>query len=414
MILFFGLPSQNKATLQQKPQRLVDTTIYGKETRSRLDLTYRRELLAASDSPSGRQPTDRRDSASQRGARRNRRRLSETKARAVADAFPGALIIGGDQVAVMDGRVFSKPAPTPGRSNNWNNGSARPSISTPDFVYNAATGHARCGGLDPGHLPGAFRREIENPSPANNRTTAPARPNRKDSASPSLPPLRGSDQRPRRPPADRPLRHAAGRSVDIPATRAASSLSLSPRPSAPQAVLPQPVPGSFAAAASLRCRRRQDGAGLPKAAGVATPLRELEIRELNEHTKRDQLDALSPAARRPRRRPHIGKPAVRPWPTWRRSGGPGPAARHRSCPDRPLVAAARPHGLRTQRPALRLPRLPAGQGGRTAKELRDLEAESRKRRQTQIFIETPTVTGSFTTPCSRPVSPPPGLPSPPT
>ena len=37
------------------------------------------------------------------------RRLSEAKARAVADAFPGALIIGSDQVAVMDGRVFGKP-----------------------------------------------------------------------------------------------------------------------------------------------------------------------------------------------------------------------------------------------------------------------------------------------------------------
>lgn len=36
-------------------------------------------------------------------------RLSEAKARAVATAFPAALIIGSDQVAVMDGRVFGKP-----------------------------------------------------------------------------------------------------------------------------------------------------------------------------------------------------------------------------------------------------------------------------------------------------------------
>jgi septum formation protein len=36
-------------------------------------------------------------------------RLSEAKARAVAAAFPDALIIGSDQVAVMDGRVFGKP-----------------------------------------------------------------------------------------------------------------------------------------------------------------------------------------------------------------------------------------------------------------------------------------------------------------
>ncbi|HJW25127.1 MAG TPA: Maf family nucleotide pyrophosphatase [Rhodocyclaceae bacterium] len=36
-------------------------------------------------------------------------RLSEAKARAVASNFPDALIIGSDQVAVMDGRVFGKP-----------------------------------------------------------------------------------------------------------------------------------------------------------------------------------------------------------------------------------------------------------------------------------------------------------------
>ena len=36
-------------------------------------------------------------------------RLSEAKARAVAQQYPEALIIGSDQVAVMDGRVFGKP-----------------------------------------------------------------------------------------------------------------------------------------------------------------------------------------------------------------------------------------------------------------------------------------------------------------
>lgn len=36
-------------------------------------------------------------------------RLSEAKARAVAAAFPDALIIGSDQVAIMDGHVFGKP-----------------------------------------------------------------------------------------------------------------------------------------------------------------------------------------------------------------------------------------------------------------------------------------------------------------
>ncbi|HRE15703.1 MAG TPA: Maf family nucleotide pyrophosphatase [Rhodocyclaceae bacterium] len=36
-------------------------------------------------------------------------RLSEAKARALAASHPDALIIGSDQVAVMDGRIFGKP-----------------------------------------------------------------------------------------------------------------------------------------------------------------------------------------------------------------------------------------------------------------------------------------------------------------
>ena len=36
-------------------------------------------------------------------------RLSEAKARAVAPLYPEALIIGSDQVAVLDGQVFGKP-----------------------------------------------------------------------------------------------------------------------------------------------------------------------------------------------------------------------------------------------------------------------------------------------------------------
>jgi septum formation protein len=36
-------------------------------------------------------------------------RLSETKARAVAADFPGALVIGSDQVAVAEGRIYGKP-----------------------------------------------------------------------------------------------------------------------------------------------------------------------------------------------------------------------------------------------------------------------------------------------------------------
>ena len=36
-------------------------------------------------------------------------RLSEAKARAVAQIYPGALIIGSDQVATVDGKIYGKP-----------------------------------------------------------------------------------------------------------------------------------------------------------------------------------------------------------------------------------------------------------------------------------------------------------------
>jgi septum formation protein len=36
-------------------------------------------------------------------------RLSEVKARAVAAAYPEALIIGSDQVATVDGKIYGKP-----------------------------------------------------------------------------------------------------------------------------------------------------------------------------------------------------------------------------------------------------------------------------------------------------------------
>jgi len=36
-------------------------------------------------------------------------RLSEAKARAVAEAYPDALIIGSDQVATVDGHIYGKP-----------------------------------------------------------------------------------------------------------------------------------------------------------------------------------------------------------------------------------------------------------------------------------------------------------------
>ena len=40
-------------------------------------------------------------------------RLAEAKARAVAKEFPGALIIGSDQVAISEGRIYGKPGDHP-------------------------------------------------------------------------------------------------------------------------------------------------------------------------------------------------------------------------------------------------------------------------------------------------------------
>jgi len=75
-------------------------------------------------------------------------RLSEAKARAVADRHPGALIIGSDQVAVLDGRIYGKPGTHEraveqlrtmrGRTVNFFTGLC---------LYNAATGTARVRGI---------------------------------------------------------------------------------------------------------------------------------------------------------------------------------------------------------------------------------------------------------------------------
>ena len=75
-------------------------------------------------------------------------RLSEAKAKAVADRYPGTLIIGSDQVAVLDGRIYGKPGSHEraveqlramrGRSVNFYTGLC---------LYNAASGTARTVGI---------------------------------------------------------------------------------------------------------------------------------------------------------------------------------------------------------------------------------------------------------------------------
>lgn len=71
---------------------------------------YRRELLARLGLPFGTDaPEVDETPLSGEAPEALVRRLSEAKARAVAARHPGAVIIGSDQVAVLDGEVIGKP-----------------------------------------------------------------------------------------------------------------------------------------------------------------------------------------------------------------------------------------------------------------------------------------------------------------
>lgn len=128
-----------------------------------------------------------------------------------------------------------------------------------------------------------------------------------------------------------------------------------------------------------------------KAACTDTPLQELQLEELNEHTKPEALDRLLA----PLRAGHdvgllseAGCPAV---------ADPGAdlvaLAQRENIRVVPLIGpsslllALMASGLNGQRFAFQ-GYLPAKELERT-KALRDLESESRKRKQTQLFIETP-------------------------
>lgn len=128
-----------------------------------------------------------------------------------------------------------------------------------------------------------------------------------------------------------------------------------------------------------------------KAAGTDQPLQSLELAELNEHTRPDAIDSLLA----PLRAGHdigllseAGCPAV---------ADPGAAlvaaAQREDIRVVPLIGpsslllALMASGLDGQRFAFQ-GYLPAKESERL-KALRELESESRKRRQTQLFIETP-------------------------
>src|SRR3569832_2440091 len=77
---------------------LASTSIYRKELLGRLGLPFVTVAPDVNESP-----------LEQETPQQLVRRLAESKARAVAAQYPDALIIGSDQVAVVDGRIHNKP-----------------------------------------------------------------------------------------------------------------------------------------------------------------------------------------------------------------------------------------------------------------------------------------------------------------
>ena len=109
--IIFVSPSQNKVLLQE----LHATSCLGKALMSqKLILAstspFRRELLSRLGIPFA-VANPQTDESAQPGEQPEALalRLSEAKARAVAHDYPDALIIGSDQVATVDGKVFGKP-----------------------------------------------------------------------------------------------------------------------------------------------------------------------------------------------------------------------------------------------------------------------------------------------------------------
>lgn len=75
-------------------------------------------------------------------------RLSEAKARAVADRFPQALIIGSDQVAVLDGKIYGKPGSHERAVDQLRTMRGRTvNFFTGLCLFNAATGTAHVRGI---------------------------------------------------------------------------------------------------------------------------------------------------------------------------------------------------------------------------------------------------------------------------
>jgi 16S rRNA (cytidine1402-2'-O)-methyltransferase len=162
-------------------------------------------------------------------------------------------------------------------------------------------------------------------------------------------------------------------------------------PTAPQESLPANVLTTIRPLAYFVVEQAKTARAFLKAAGTDLPLQELHLEELNEHTKPSELERLLAPLRAGRDiglLSEAGCPAV---------ADPGAnlvaLAQQESIRVVPLIGpsslllALMASGLNGQRFAFQ-GYLPAKEIERT-KALRDLESESRKRQQTQIFIETP-------------------------
>jgi len=162
-------------------------------------------------------------------------------------------------------------------------------------------------------------------------------------------------------------------------------------PTAPAESLPANVLATIKPLTHFVVEQAKTARAFLKAAGTDTPLQELILTELNEHTKANELDRLLA----PLRTGHdvgllseAGCPAV---------ADPGAnlvaLAQKESIRVVPLIGpsslllALMASGLNGQRFAFQ-GYLPAKETDRS-KALKELESESRKRQQTQIFIETP-------------------------
>ena len=174
----------------------------------------------------------------------------------------------------------------------------------------------------------------------------------------------------------------------------AGTLYLIPVPLGPSAPQDSLHPGVLATVRPLRhfvVEQAKSARAFLKAAGTDLPLQELQLEELNEHSRPDAIDHLLA----PLRAGHdvgllseAGCPAV---------ADPGAdlvaLAQRENIRVVPLIGpsslllALMASGLNGQRFAFQ-GYLPAKDIDRS-KTLRELEAESRKRRQTQLFIETP-------------------------